>query len=601
MEKVFGIDLGTTYSCIAYVDEYAKPVVVTNEEGDRTTPSVVFFDEDNEVVVGKVAKEQMKVDPTKVVAFIKRDMGNSGFLFNHNGVDYKPEEISAHILQKMVKDASEKLGFDIKDVVITCPAYFGINEKAATKIAGEIAGLNVLAIIPEPTAAAVAFGMDKEENQTVLVYDLGGGTFDITMIKIEQDKIEVVVTGGDHNLGGKNWDDALMSYFASCFEEQTGVSDDIFEDPETFGSMQLSAEDAKKTLSLKNKANTSVIYGTDKAKIETTREKFDEITSDLVQRTIDLTKSMLDDAQRLKSVSSFDKILLVGGSTKMPQVKEALAKEFPDKPIESFDPDESVAKGAAIYGQQLAVNGELIKKIAEQTGKSEEEVKEEMKGGEISEAEVKKAAQKVATETGYSLGSVEKLTAKTTGNVTAKSFGLKVVNQNQEYIIANIIKAQDSIPTEKTNVFSTNTDNQSSVSLEVYENEFAQDVAEISDSEELGKGEIEGLPAGLPAGSPIQVTFRLDESGLLDVEAIDLTQNKKVKFQIEIPGVMNRAEIQAAKQRVSGLSMDFGGNANSSDAVIVSSDENAEDNWGSSGNSEVVSPAENTADDSDDW
>jgi molecular chaperone DnaK (HSP70) len=420
------------------------------------------------------------------------------------------------------------------------------------------------------------------------------------MIKIEQDKIEVVVTGGDHNLGGKNWDDALMGYFASSFEEQTGVSDDIFENIETFGEMQLSAEDAKKTLTAKSKANSSVVYDTDRAKIETTREKFDEITSDLLQRTIDLTKSMLEDAKNLKCVTSFDKILLVGGSTKMPQVKEALTKEFPDKPVESFDPDESVAKGAAIYGQQLAVNGELIKKISEQTGKSESDVKKAMESGKVSEADVKKAAQEVATDTGFSLGSIEKITAKTAVNVVAKSFGLKVVNQNQEYVISNVILAQSSIPTEVTKVYSTNADNQSSVSLEVYENELPQNVAEVSDSKELGQGAIEGLPAGLPAGSPIQVTFKLDESGLLDVEAIELTQNRKVKFQIETSDVMNEAEIQAAKQRVSGLSMDFENNASSAGTAIASDNENAADNW-DSGSNETASSTETAAEDSEDW
>jgi len=547
MEKVFGIDLGTTYSCIAYVDEYGKPVVVQNSENERTTPSVVFFDENNEIVVGNVAKEQLKFSPTKVVAFIKRDMGNSGFLFNHNGVDYKPEEISSYILKKLVKDASENVGFEIKDVVITCPAYFGINERKATELAGEIAGLNVKAIINEPTAAAIAYGMDRaeNENQTVLVYDLGGGTFDITMIKVQPEKIEVVVTGGDHDLGGKNWDDALMGYFASRFAEETNVQDDIFTNEETRGDMQLSAEVAKKTLTAKEKANTRVVHGTDTAKIVTTREKFDEITRDLTERTITLTKQMLEEA-KLKGVVSFDKILLVGGSTYMPQIEEILAKNFPGKPVEKFDPNESVAKGAAIYGQQLAVNGELIRKIAEQTGKREEDININT----VSEAELNNAARDVANTTGIAFGSIKKTAQRTTFNVLSKSFGIRAfVNATEEKII-NIIKKQTSIPAEVTrNDFYTREVGQSGVLIPVYENEFADDRVEIAVSKELGEGEIEGLPPNLPADSPIQVTFKINENGLLDVEAIELTGNKKVSFQLQTTDVMSHEEVEVAKQR----------------------------------------------------
>lgn len=549
MEKVFGIDLGTTYSCIAYVDEYGKPVVVKNGENELTTPSVVFFDE-KEIIVGRVAKEQLKVDPEKVVAFVKRDMGNPGFMFTHDGVEYKPEEISARILQKLVNDASANVGFEIKNVVITCPAYFGINERKATELAGEIAGLNVKAIINEPTAAAIAYGIDKVENQTVLVYDLGGGTFDVTIIKVSPEKVEVVVTGGDHNLGGKNWDDALMSYFASCFAEQTGVQDDIFSDVTTLGSIQLIAEETKKTLSSRDKYRTSIVYGTDDAKIEVTREKFDEITSDLAERTIVLTNQMLDEA-KAKGVTTFDKILLVGGSTRMKQITEILTKNFPGKPVEMFDPDESVAKGAALYGQQLAVNGELIKKLAEQTGKKEEDIDIST----ISETELNKAAQSVASATGFALGNIKKSAHTKIVNVVSKSFGVRAyVNKTEEKII-NIIKKQTPIPeaTVTRDDFSTLEDNMDTIEVVVFENEYASDTVEISESKEIGNGVINGLPPNLPAGSPIRVTFKIDENGLLDVEALSITGNKKVNFQIQTTDVMSQEEVEAAKKR--GLSI----------------------------------------------
>ena len=320
MEQVFGIDLGTTYSCIAQVDEYGKPVVLANFENERTTPSVVFFEDDGSVIVGNEAKNMLKTDPQKVVSFIKRNMGDPNFLFIHNETQYKPEEISSFILKKLVKDASEKVGFEIKDVVITCPAYFGINEREATKIAGEIAGLNVKSIINEPTAAALTYGIDQVQDQTVLVYDLGGGTFDITMIQVKPQAIDVVVTGGNHDLGGKNWDNALMSYFADKFKEETGIEDDIFSSPETSGDLQINAESAKKTLSQRDKTKVNVLFGTDRVTVEITKEKFNEITKDLAESTIMLTNQMLEDANK-KGFTTFDKILLVGGSTRMPSTK----------------------------------------------------------------------------------------------------------------------------------------------------------------------------------------------------------------------------------------------------------------------------------------
>ena len=219
LTKVFGIDLGTTYSCIAFVNEHGKPEVIPNFDNNRTTPSVVFFDEDN-IIVGEEAKNNIKVYSDQVVSFIKRNMGNSDFIFEYDGNTYKPEEISSYILKKLVKDAEQNLGFEISDVIITCPAYFGINERESTRKAGEIAGLNVRAIINEPTAAALAYGMDKAENKVVLVYDLGGGTFDITMIEIKPDsEINVIVTGGDHDLGGKDWDDKITNYLVQEFAQ----------------------------------------------------------------------------------------------------------------------------------------------------------------------------------------------------------------------------------------------------------------------------------------------------------------------------------------------------------------------------------------------
>jgi molecular chaperone DnaK (HSP70) len=548
MEKIFGIDLGTTYSCIAYVDEYGKPVVVQNSENDRTTPSVVFFEDDGSVIVGKIAKDMLKTDPAKVVSFIKRNMGDPNFLFVNNEIKYSPEEISNYILKKIVEDASKHLGFEIKDVVITCPAYFGINEKEATKKAGEIAGLNVKSIINEPTAAALAYGIDQVQDQTVLVYDLGGGTFDITMIQVKPESIEVVVTGGDHNLGGKNWDDALMGFFADKFKEETSVDDDIFSNAETFGDLQINAENAKKTLSTKiGKAKVPVLYGTDRVNVEITKEKFDELTKDLAERTIMLTNQMLDDA-KAKGFTTFDKILLVGGSTKMPQIREILEQNYPNIAIETFDPDESVAKGAAIYGQQLAVNGEIIKRIAEKTGKKEDEVKLE----DISEKELSQVQQEVADKTGLTLGAVKKAGTKIS-DVVSKSFGVLAYINDTEQKVVNMITKQTTVPVEISQEFSTHEANQENIEIAVYQNEMSDEHVDVSVSTEIGKGLIEGIPSRLPVGSPIQVTFHINAEGLLNIHAIELTGNTPLHFSIETKSVISGKELEEAKARSNAI------------------------------------------------
>ncbi|MCF8254355.1 MAG: Hsp70 family protein [Bacteroidia bacterium] len=549
MEQVFGIDLGTTYSCIAQVDEYGKPVVLANFENERTTPSVVFLEDDGSVIVGNEAKNMLKTDPHKVVSFIKRNMGDPNFLFIHNETQYKPEEISSFILKKLVKDAAEKVGFEIKDVVITCPAYFGINEREATKIAGEIAGLNVKSIINEPTAAALTYGIDQVQDQTVLVYDLGGGTFDITMIQVKPQAIDVVVTGGDHNLGGKNWDNALMSYFADKFKEETGIEDDIFSNPETSGDLQINAESAKKTLSQRDKTKVNVLYGTDRVTVEVTKEKFNEITQDLAERTIMLTKQMLEDASK-KGFTTFDKILLVGGSTRMPQIKEILEQNFPNTSIESFDPDESVAKGAAIYGQQLALNGELIKRLSEKLGVSEEDIKLD----KVSEKELKEAEQDVADKTGLTLGAVKKARTKI-GNVVSKSFGILAYVNDSEQKVVNMILKQTTVPAEISQTFATHEANQENVEISVFENELSDNNVEISMSKEIGTGLIDGIPSNLPAGSPIQVTFKINEEGRLDIHAMEMTGKKELNLTVETTSVISGQELEEAKERSKAIKL----------------------------------------------
>ncbi len=545
LKKVFGIDLGTTYSCISYVDEFGKAVVIPNQENDRVTPSVVFFDGSN-IIVGNVAKENSKIYPNDVVSFVKRAMGDEFFIFSHQGKDYKPEEVSSFVLRKLVNDAEIYLNEKITDVVITCPAYFGINEREATRNAGVIAGLNVRQIINEPTAAAISYGMERDDSKVVLVYDLGGGTFDITMIDVRPESIQVIGTGGDHNLGGKDWDDAIVRYLVSQFQEQTGIKEDILDDPDTAQELLLQAEKAKITLSQRDKAPVSVNYSGHRAKVELTREKFEEITKNLLERTVTLTKDMLNEAKK-KGYSSFDEILLVGGSSRMPQVMLAIKSSFPQIEPKLFDPDESVAKGAAIFGWKLTIDEELQKRIAADSGKKVEDVSMDA----VSTAQIEKAAQDVADSLGLTLGAVKKATVKIK-NVTSKSFGIKAFKNNKE-ILFNLISKNDIVPVSKTQRFGTKEFNQESVEVKIMENELTSQIIEnLSICTEIGTAELT-LPKNLSEDSPIDVTFTLNEEGRLDIRAIEKAGNREVLITISTGSIMTKEEVEEAKSRAKDM------------------------------------------------
>ena len=374
---IFGIDLGTTYSCIAYVDESGRAVVVNNSEGTNTTPSVVNFASPSQVVVGQVAKENAVIDPQNTVSLVKTLMGKSNFAINYNGEDKTPEEVSAYILRKLAEDAGKLIDTGVKDVVITCPAYFGTAERTATKNAGEIAGLNVIEIISEPTAAALFYGCAKEqEEKTILVYDLGGGTFDVTIMRISAGKIEVICSDGNHQLGGKDWDTEVMNYLAAQFCAETGFDGDFDEYAQQ--DLRLKAEKAKQQLSSRPEVPVMLDAAGLRARVSLSRETFDDITRALLNESLEKTDAAI--AVAAEKGYKIDEILLVGGSTRMPQVSKALIEKYGIEP-KILEPDEAVAKGAAIYAlgaYEIKVE-ELKEKI--ESGKvdlTDEAVKEEV-------------------------------------------------------------------------------------------------------------------------------------------------------------------------------------------------------------------------------
>lgn len=541
---VFGIDLGTTYSCIAYVDEYGKPEVIANEEGERTTPSVVLFESADNIVVGKVAKESAVLSPTRVVEMVKRHMGEENWDFECDGTHYSAEEISSYILRKLARDTEEKLGRPVKDVVITCPAYFGIAEREATANAGTIAGLNVREVINEPTAAAIVYGLQNEQDQVVLVYDLGGGTFDITVIEIKGGTITVIATGGDHNLGGKDWDATIVQYLAQEWMTETGSSDDPTGSEETLQDLWLRAESAKRTLSSKQETSVPVAHAGQRKGIVLTRDKFNELTVSLLERTIDFTRSTMEEAEK-RGYTRFDQILLVGGSTRMPQVQERLKQEFSIS-LKVHDPDESVAKGAAIYAHKLMLDEKIQHKIAEITGT----VPDKVNASQVSETVRAQAQQEVAHDVGLKLGTVKKFNEMEVTNVASHSFGIIAIDKKKLVeIIANLVCVNDALPATPTQTFYTLESEQELVEIRVMENNFSSHTVEdITAGEEIGNAVLH-LPPRLPVDAPIEVTFDLNREGRLHVTAREPRSSMFIEVTIQTKRGMSEEALEKAKRR----------------------------------------------------
>ena len=486
MAKIIGIDLGTTNSCVSVI-EGGDPVVIANAEGTRTTPSVVAFSKDGERMVGAVAKRQAITNPDKTISSIKRHMG-SDYKVNIDGKGYTPQEISAIILQKLKGDAEAYLGTPVTEAVITVPAYFTDAQRQATKDAGKIAGLDVKRIINEPTAAALAFGIDKEDDQKVMVYDLGGGTFDVSIIEMGDGVQEVLATAGNNHLGGDDFDKKIMDWLVADFKAQNGI--DLSGDKMAMQRIKEAAEKAKIDLSGMTTAQISLPFITADATgpkhLETTlsRAKFNEMTADLVEATMGPVRQAMSDSGL--SMNDIDKILLVGGSTRIPAVQEAIKKFSGKEPFKGINPDECVAIGAAIQGGVLGgdVKGMVLLDVAP-----------------------------------LSLG------IETMGGVNTV-----------------IIERNTTIPTKKSQIFSTAADNQTSVEVHVLQGErqFAKD------NKTLGMFHLDGI---LPArrGTPqIEVTFDIDANGIVHVSAKDLGTGKEQHISITASSNMSKEDIEKA-------------------------------------------------------
>jgi molecular chaperone DnaK (HSP70) len=550
---VWGIDLGTTYSCIARIDETGHPVVVNNREGDQITPSVVMLMDADMVEVGKSAKGQMQLEPDLVCELVKQNMGDPDWRFRAHGKEWSAPEISSFILKALAEDAAMQSGIPVERAVITVPAYFGVAEREATIAAGKMAGLVVEDVINEPTAAAFSYGFAQASDidETVLVYDLGGGTFDVTVIRLEPtgdggSRIRVVATGGDDRLGGALWDKRMVKLLADKFQEQLPDAADPLDDDIAGADLRINAEDVKRALTARDSVSQVVMAGVDRASVKVTRAEFEAATDDLLEQTIDFTRTTVAKAAE-RGAPTIDRVLLVGGSSFMPAVSRRLTEAFPDWNPELQDPNQAVAKGAALAGLQAA-----LRSMIEQATRGEPD------GAPPTEEQIKD----VAVKAGISVGAATAVLETEVTNVCSRGFGVKLLRDDADpsssddsnFHVVHIIEPNTPLPIDgsdpdRVKTFGTVVDNQTEVQICVMEQESRELTGDMAGNRQIEEGLFQ-MTRAYPRGAPVHIAIGMEGNGTLNIRAIDADGREMQFTATAIGAVVSDEQLAASTSKV---------------------------------------------------
>ena len=565
---IFGIDLGTTYSVVGYIDDTGRAAVTRNGQGSNTTPSVVYFENESNVVVGGTAKAAAGEYPDQVVSLIKREMGDREYRRTFSGVEHTPPSISAIILKALADEAEEDTGRKVTDAVITVPAYFGLLEKDATRKAGEIAGLNVIGIVPEPVAAALQYGVTgNADGTTFLVYDLGGGTFDISLIRMTDTSIEVLTVGGDHRLGGADWDEKLLDHLVEQTIAECG-DDSLRDDEPMLQDLRILAEEMKKALSSVETKTQIVRYTGTPAKITVSRAQFEQMTADLLDETIRITRRTLAEAEEKYPgiQQQISAVLLVGGSSRMPAVSATLQKEFGWDP-KLADPDLAVAKGAALYAAGQTVR--YVERVEGDGGQaaSGSDSGERSNGSLAAPGPVtEEAVRAVADQTGLTEQDVRRLAQRTVVNVLPKAIGIKLVDTDKPgweddaesaSYVEHLVDAQTQLPFHREPfVASTVVPSQRAIEIEIWEQAGASPGRDMTENHPLdASGRIEGLgPFALPAGSPVNLEIMVDEEGTVHLRAVEPASSHELTLSVRI-SILSAEQVDEAKRAHAALTV----------------------------------------------
>lgn len=519
-DKVFGIDLGTTYSAVAHENEFGQPEIIQNLDGQQTTPSVVYFESANNFIVGQEAKNGLQVNPDDSISLIKRKMGEKHTLEFH-GKSFTPESISALILRQLAETAQEMTGSDSKKVVITVPAYFGLVEKEATRQAGEIAGLNVVGILAEPIAAALSAGVKPGVTQTVLVYDLGGGTFDCTVMKLTDEAVEVLAVDGDRRLGGADWDKILYDLALQKFMDQAGLNEDPSYDVEFAQGLMNSVEEAKKSLTLKKSTKIRCSHGEAKEMVEISREEFEQHAKTLVDRTMSVVDRTIKAAEQKSPELNIDKFLLVGGASRMPMIQDRLKTDKGwDLTLTEFDL--AVAKGAAIYGQGAM------------------------------DFQATNAADSHADQPRFQIAGSNNSNGMIIRNLLSKSVGVKFFDpdKNEEYV-GHLLDQGQELPAESATTAYCAQDGTTRIEVHLYEQDGEVPSRSIGANKEITPEDgaaFEDLP-NLSKGSPLEMRMKVDSEGLLEFSGFEPSTNQTVELKVTV-STLQPDEVEAAKTQV---------------------------------------------------